>query len=156
MLSWVLEIPLDKELTACCLIETCNGGTSIFVGELRGKMSFWDGKNQKKLQKMVDFCIFFSLSMGVGASVGVVAPTCTWVGVNSRSRSRFRWFNEVWIGYRSTCGCSSPWLMVFHMVYLGQRSSVKCAEDAWNYKVWRHSAVYLTTCVFTFKSLKYC
>ena len=45
---------------------------------------------------------------------------------------------------------STP-LMVFHgMVFLdqsGQRTSVKCAEATWNYKVRGHSALKIT-CIF--------
>ena len=44
---------------------------------------------------------------------------------NSRTWSRMRWLIMVWIEY------SSPWFTLSHS---GQRTSVKCAEAAWNYK----------------------
>ena len=61
--------------------------------------------------------------------------------------SQLRWFNMIWIGYSSPCGCSSPWSKVSHgMVCLdqsGQQTSVKCAEAVWNFKVRGRSAPWL-------------
>ena len=81
----MLEIPLDKELTDNCLVETCT-----------------------KLKELIPAVV-------VKYGLITVQPPC------------------------HACGCSSPvkwyfmeWCILCHS---GQRTSVKLAEVAWNYKV---------------------